>query len=190
VRTSLRVARALGLGGAQPLGGGLFRAGGLLHGLASGGRLGAAVLAGRHRFQAGVATLILVASIGLTWSSTREPADVGPAQAAAAGAGPGPVVPHGTGCKVRYRVQRDSGSDFGAQVTVINTGEHPLSAWSLEFAFTGGQRLTDAPKRLTQRGRKLTLRAKNDTELRPGRSASVTLSGSYRVSIRCRWRSP
>jgi serine/threonine-protein kinase len=182
VRTSLRVARALRLGGAQPLGGGLFRADGLLHGLASGGRLSEAVLARRHRFQAGVATVILVASIGLAWSSTREPADVGTAQAAAAGAGPGAVVPHGTGCKVRYRVQRDSGADFGAQVTVINTGEHPLSAWSLEFAFTGGQRLTDAPKRLTQRGRKLVLRAKSDTELRPGRSASVMLSGSYRVS--------
>jgi serine/threonine-protein kinase len=79
-------------------------------------------------------------------------------------------------------VQRDSGSDFGAQVTVINTSEHVLSTWSLEFAFTGGQRLTDAPKRLTQRGRKLVLRAKQDTELRPGRSASVTLSGSYRIS--------
>jgi hypothetical protein len=182
VRAGLRVARALRLGGAQPLGGGLFRAGGLLHDLLPGGRLGAAVLAGRHRYQAGVATVILIASIGLAWSSTREPADVGTAQAAAAGAGPGAVVPHGTGCKVRYRVQRDSGSDFGAQVTVINTGERALSAWSLEFAFTGGQRLTDAPKRLTQRGRKLVLRAKNDSELRPGRSASVTLSGSYRTS--------
>ncbi|MFI7540100.1 serine/threonine-protein kinase [Actinoplanes sp. NPDC049599] len=182
VRTGLRVARALRLGGAQPLGDGLFRAGGLLRDLLPGGRLGAAVLAGRHRYQAGVATVVLIASIGLAWSSTREPADVGTAQAAAAGAGPGAVVPHGAGCKVRYRVQRDSGSDFGAQVTVINTGAHALSAWSLEFAFTGGQRLTDAPKRLTQRGRKLVLRAKDDTELRPGRSASVTLSGSYRIS--------
>jgi serine/threonine-protein kinase len=57
-----------------------------------------------------------------------------------------------------------------------------LSGWSLEFTFAGGQRLTDAPKRLTQRGRKLVLRAKNGAKLRPGRSASVTLSGSYRVS--------
>jgi serine/threonine-protein kinase len=182
VRAGLRMAGALRFGGAQPLGGGLFRAGGLMHDLLPGGRLGEAVLSARHRFQAGVATVILVASIGLAWSSTREPADVGTAQAAAAGAGPGAVVPHGTGCKVRYRVQRDSGSDFGAQVTVINTGERALSAWSLEFAFTGGQRLTDAPKRLTQRGRKLVLRAKTDKQLRPGRSATVTLSGSYRIS--------
>jgi serine/threonine-protein kinase len=79
-------------------------------------------------------------------------------------------------------VQRDSGSDFGAQVTVVNTGEHVLSGWSLEFVFAGGQRLTDAPKRLTQKGRKLVLHAKNGAKLRPGRSASVTLGGSYRVS--------
>jgi serine/threonine-protein kinase len=140
------------------------------------------VLAGQHRFQAGVATLVLVASIGLVWSANREPVEVGTAQAAGAGAGPGATLPHGTGCKVRYRVQRDSGADFGAQVTVVNTGEHVLSGWSLEFAFAGGQRLTDAPKRLTQKGRKLVLRAKHGTRLRPGRSASVTLSGSYRVS--------
>ncbi|GAA3910153.1 serine/threonine-protein kinase [Actinoplanes auranticolor] len=182
VRAGLRVARALRLGGPQPLGGGLFRAGGLLRDLVPVGRLTEAVLTGRHRLQAGVATIILAATVGLVWSSTREPVDVGTAQAAAAGAGPGAVVPHGTGCKVRYRVQRDSGSDFGAQVTVVNTGEHVLSAWSLEFTFAGGQRLTDAPKRLTQRGRKLVLRAKNGVKLRPGRSASVTLSGSYRVS--------
>ncbi|WP_433724707.1 serine/threonine-protein kinase [Actinoplanes sp. CA-051413] len=188
VRAGLRVARALRLGGPQPLGGGLFRAGGLLRSVGllpdpiKGARLTDAVLAGRHRIQAGVATIILAAAVGLIWSSTREPVDVGTAQAAAAGAGPGAVVPHGTGCKVRYRVQRDSGSDFGAQVTVVNTGEHVLSEWSLEFSFAGGQRLTDAPKRLTQRGRKLLLRAKNGTKLRPGRSASVTLSGSYRIS--------
>jgi serine/threonine-protein kinase len=182
VRAGLRIARALRLGGPQPQGGGLFRAGGLLHGLVAGGRLSEAVLAGRHRLQAGVATIILVATVGLIWSATREPVEVGTAQAAAAGAGPGATVPHGTGCKVRYRVQRDTGSDFGVQVTVINTGVHVLSEWSLEFAFAGGQRLTDAPKRLTQRGRKLVLRAKNGAKLRPGRSASVTLSGRYRVS--------
>jgi serine/threonine-protein kinase len=67
-------------------------------------------------------------------------------------------------------------------MTVVNTGEHVLSGWSLEFTFAGGQRLTDAPKRLTQRGRKLVLRAKDGAKLRPGRSVSVTLSGSYRVS--------
>ncbi|AGZ39094.1 serine/threonine-protein kinase [Actinoplanes friuliensis] len=180
VRTGLRVARALRVGGPQPLGGGLFRGGVLVPDLFTGGRLRDAVLAGRHRLQAGVATVILIAALGLVWSSTREPVDVGPAQAAAAGAGQ--IALHSTGCKVRYRVQRDSGTDFGAQVTVINTGEHVLSAWRLEFAFVGGQRLTDSPKRLSQRGRKLVLRAKNGTELRPGRSATVTLSGSYRVS--------
>src|SRR5690349_9802578 len=134
VRAGLRVARALRLGGPQPLGGGLFRAGGLL---------GEAVFAGRHHLQAGVATIILAATVGLIWSSTREPVAVGTAQAAAAGARAGVVAPHGAGCKVRYRVRRDSGSEFGAQITVVNTGEHVLSGWSLEFVFAGGQRVTD-----------------------------------------------
>jgi hypothetical protein len=146
------------------------------------GRLGDAVVAGRHRVQAGVATVILIATMGLVWSSTREPEEVGTAQAAAAGAVPGAVAPHGSGCKVRYRVQRDSGTDFGAQVTLINTGEHVLSGWRLEFAFAGGQRLTESPKRLSQRGRKLMLEAREGARLRPGRSETIVLSGSYRVS--------
>ena len=182
VRAGLRIARALRLGALRPLGGGLFRADGLLRDLVPGGRLDEAVLAGRHRLQAGVATIILATTVGLVWTATRQPVDVGTAQAAAAGAGPGVLVPNGPGCKVRYRVQRDSGSDFGAQVTVINTGAHVLTGWSLEFAFAGGQRLTDGPKRLTQRGRKLVLRARTGAKLPPGRSASVTLSGSYRLS--------
>ncbi|GGQ67490.1 serine/threonine-protein kinase [Couchioplanes azureus] len=182
LRAGLRVARALRIGGPVPLGGGLFRGGVLGRDLLNGGRLGQAVLAARHRFQAAVATLVLIAGIGLVWSSTREPVDVATAQAAAAGAGPGPAVPHGMGCMVRYRVQRDTGTDFGAQLTVVNTGERALSGWRLEFTFTGGQRLTDGPKRLSQKGRKLVLRPKQGAQLRPGRSASVTLGGSYRVS--------
>ncbi|OJF10635.1 serine/threonine-protein kinase [Couchioplanes caeruleus] len=182
LRAGLRVARALRIGGPVPLGGGLFRGGVLARDLLSGGRLGHAALAARHRLQAAVATLVLIASVGLVWSSTREPVDAATAQAAAAGAGPGPAVPHGMGCRVRYRIQRDTGTDFGAQLTVVNTGERVLSTWRLEFTFTGGQRLTDGPKRLSQKGRKLVLRPKQGAHLRPGRSASVTLSGSYRVS--------
>ena len=178
MRTALRISRTLRVGGPQPLGDGLFRGGALIRDLLTGGRFGEAVLASRHRLQAGVATLVLAATIG--WSSTREPVEVGTAQAAAAGAGKGAVLPHGAACKVRYRVQRDTGTDFGAQITVINTGQRVLSGWRLEFAFPGGQRVTDAPKRVTQKGRKVTLRAKAKTELRPGRSASLTLSGSYR----------
>jgi serine/threonine protein kinase len=145
-------------------------------------RLSAAVFARRQRLHAAVVTVVLAATLGLVWSSTRETDEVGTAQAAAAGVGPKSAVPHGTGCRVRYRVQRDTGADFGAQLTVINTGEHVLSGWRLEFAFSGGQRLTDAPKRLSQRGRTLVLRPKQGKNLRPGRSATVTLSGSYRAT--------
>jgi hypothetical protein len=177
----MRIARALRLGLPRALGGGLFRGGTLLRDLLAAGRLGEAVLHRRHRFQAGLATLVLAATLGLAWSSTREPVEVGTAQAAAAGAGPA-ALPHGPACKVRYRVQRDTGTDFGAQLTLINTGAQVLADWRLEFAFPSGQRITDAPKRLTQRGRKVVLRAKAESKLRPGRSATVTLSGSYRMS--------
>jgi serine/threonine-protein kinase len=175
VRTALRISRTLRDGRPRPLGA-------LIRELLTGGRFGEAVLASRHRFQAGVATLVLAATIGLVWSSTREPVEVGTAQAAAAGAGKGAILPHGPACKVRYRVQRDTGTDFGAQITVINTGPRALSGWRLEFAFPGGQRVTAASKRVTQKGRKVTLRAKASTELRPGRSARLSLSGSYRSS--------
>ena len=182
LRTGLRIARALRVGGPEPLGGGLFRGGRLVRDLLTGGRLGQATLAARHRLQAAVATLVLIAAVGLGWSSTREPAEVTSAQAAAVGTGTGSVVPRGTGCKVRYRVQRDTGTDFGAQLTMVNTGERTLAGWRLEFSFTGGQRLTEAPRRLSQKGRKLVLRAKQGAKLRPGRSVSVTLSGSYRLA--------
>ncbi|WP_305786048.1 serine/threonine-protein kinase [Symbioplanes lichenis] len=176
LRASLRLGQSLRLGVPRPLGGGLFAVTGRRGSLS---RLSDLILSGRHRLHAAAATVALVAALGLVWTSTREPVDVATAQAAAAGAAP---VPHGTGCKVRYRVQRDSGTDFGAQLTVINTGEHTLSEWRLVFSFSGGQRLTDAPKRLSQQGRKLVLRAKKGVALRPGRSASVSLSASYRAT--------
>ena len=94
--------------------------------LAGGGSAASAVLAGRHRLQAAVATLILARHVGLVWSSTREPVDVGTAQAAAAGPRRARSCRTARGCKVRYRVKRDSGTDFGAQVTIVNTGEHVL----------------------------------------------------------------
>ncbi|AGL14357.1 serine/threonine-protein kinase [Actinoplanes sp. N902-109] len=145
-------------------------------------RLSAAIVARRQRLHAAVVTLVLLATLGLVWTSTQEPDEVGTAQAAAAGPGPQSVVPHGTGCRVRFRVQRDTGTDFGVQLTVINTGEHALSGWRLEFAFTGGQRLTDVSKRLSQRGRTVVLRPRKGRNLRPGRSATVTLTGSYRAT--------
>jgi serine/threonine-protein kinase len=166
VRAALRVGRALGVGHAQALGGGLFR--GRLFGAASGagpgGRSAALVLLGRrfglglglpggerpldarvtrrHRVQAVVGVVTVVASTALAWSSTREPTDAGPAQAAAVvGPGARAAVPRRMPCQVRYQVKRDSGRDFEAQLTVDNTSADPVTGWRLSFAYPGTQRL-------------------------------------------------
>ena len=168
LRAGLRVARALRLGCARPLGGGLFQ----------GGRLAQDLLSGRHRVPATMATLLLLTVVGVGWTSSREPDRVGPAQAAAAGAGPPTGVRHAAECKVRYRVDEDSGSAFIARLTVVNTGEHAVDDdWRMEFAYPGSQRLVDAVRAVAQNGRKVVLRGKS--ELGPGRSVTVALQGEY-----------
>jgi serine/threonine-protein kinase len=173
LRAGLRAGRALRPGAAKPLGDGLF----------AGGRLGRSVaghLAGRHRVQAAVATLALVLVVGLVWSSTREPAEVGPVRAAGAGAGAGvPAgVRHATTCKVRYQVVKDSGDDFEVRLTVLNNGARALADWRLEFAYPGTQRLTNPAREVRQNGRKVVLAGPG--ELGARHSVAVTLRGAYR----------
>jgi serine/threonine-protein kinase len=125
-----------------------------------------------------MATLLLLTVIGVVWTSSREPDRVGPAQAAAAGAGPPTGVRHAAECKVRYRVDEDSGSAFLARLTVVNTGEHAVDDdWLMEFAYPGSQRLVDAGRAVAQNGRKVVLRGRS--ELGPGRSLTVALRGEY-----------
>jgi eukaryotic-like serine/threonine-protein kinase len=133
LRAVLRVAKALRVGRAKALGGGLFQGGQLTHDL----------LGGWRRLPAALATLMLVGVVGVTWAATREPDAVGPAQAAAAGAGSAAGVRHSAECKVRYRVEEDTGDDFAARLTVVNTGERTVGDWRMEFAYPGTQRLTE-----------------------------------------------
>ncbi|HEU4346616.1 MAG TPA: serine/threonine-protein kinase [Actinoplanes sp.] len=171
LRTVLRLAKALHLGRAKPLGGGLFQGGQVAHEL----------FRGRHRVQAALATLLLFMVVGVLWTSTREPAEVGPAQAAAAGAGPPTGVRHAAECKVRYRVEEDTGRDFAARLTVVNTGDHEVDDdWRMEFAYPGTQRLTDPVRAVAQKGRKVVLHGRSG--LGPGRSITVGLRGDYRGS--------
>ena len=74
----------------------------------------------------------MLVAVAVGWSAAREPAEVGPAQAAAVGAAP--VVPRAVGCKVRYQVRQDDGDDFEVLLTVLNTGERGFVRWRLEFA--------------------------------------------------------
>jgi serine/threonine-protein kinase len=105
---------------------------------------------------------------------------VGPAQAAAAGAGHPAGVLHTAACKVRYRVEKDTGTDFEARLTVVNTGDRALEDWRMEFVFPGSQRLTDPARPVAQNGRKVILRGQAD--LHAGRAVTVTLRGAYRGS--------
>ena len=181
LRAMLRIGSALRVGRVQPLGGGLFVGGRLARDVLTGGRIGRAVCAGNHRLQAALATVTLLAVVGLSWSATRPPAQVRPAQAAAA-AGPGAaaVALRHPECRVRYQVKRDSGRDFEAQLTLSNTGAHALSGWRLEFAYPGSQRISAAPKRVVQSGREVVVHGKANGKLDPGRSLTVPLRGGYR----------
>ncbi|MFG1607495.1 protein kinase [Actinoplanes sp. NPDC049265] len=170
LRAALRVLGALHVGVAKPLGGGLFRGGQVRHDLFS----------GRLRLQAGAATVVLTAVAGLSWSAAREPAEVGTAQASAAGAGTAGGVVHVADCTVRYRVEKDTGSDFEARLTVVNTGGQAVGGWRMEFAYPGSQRLKDPAQAVTQSGRRIVVHGRRN--LGPGRSVSVVLRGAYRGS--------
>jgi serine/threonine-protein kinase len=174
LRAGLRIGTALRLGNVRPLGGGLFTPG---HPLPAASHRRPA-LVGRHRLQALAASVALLVAVGVSWSATREPAEVGPAQAAAVGAGA--VVARTTGCKVRYQVRRDDGETFEALLTVLNTGERALGPWRLQFAYPGTQRLVDLPKTVDQNGRRVLLRGNGAKKLRPGTSVAVSLRGAYR----------
>lgn len=147
------------------------------------GWFGRALLAGQRRVQAVAATVALLALIAVSWVSTQEPADVGPAQAAAVGTGQAAVsVLHLTRCRVRYQVRRDTGTAFEVSLIVTNIGDNTLGGWLLEFAFPGNQRLTASTGpagEVEQHGRRVSVRAGT---LRPGTGAEISLRGAYRLS--------
>ncbi|WP_433374153.1 protein kinase domain-containing protein [Actinoplanes sp. CA-142083] len=161
LRAGLKLAGWLRLGSVRPLGGGLFTSGGLIRG----------ALIGRHRLQAALVTAALLAVAGVGWATTRESPDV--EQAQAAGTGPGAVGPASTVCAVRYQLRRDSGREYEALLTVATTGEVGRSAWRVMFAYPGSQRLTGAPKAVSQSGRKVVAKGH-------GTRKTFTLHGAYR----------
>ncbi|TDD84269.1 endoglucanase [Actinomadura darangshiensis] len=53
-----------------------------------------------------------------------------------------PGTPPETSCKVAYKVQNTWADGFTAQVTITNSGSSALNGWTLEFAFPGGQKVS------------------------------------------------
>ncbi|MEV6299185.1 serine/threonine-protein kinase [Actinoplanes sp. NPDC051861] len=197
LRAGLRVGSALRVGGVRSLGGGLFarRRAGRLVGLSlsrlspsrlSPGSLSPGRLSRGNRNQlsggrrermpaiAALATVILLAATVLSWSARREADDAGGAQTTAAGTGAAAAgaPANRARCVIRYQVQRDSGSDFEARMTVYAT-EAQRPAWRVEFSYPGTQRLVPLSKAVSQQGRRVVVTGS-------GRARTVTLQGAYR----------
>jgi serine/threonine-protein kinase len=182
LRAGLKIGARLRMGSVRSLGGGLFVGGGLFCG---GGRRADRRLAGREVARrdrlpaiAALATVILLAATVLSWSARHEAQDADGTHTTAAGPGGTPVGAPAAGgakrgrCVIRYEVQRDSGTDFEARLTVYATVAQ-RTAWRVEFSYPGTQRLAPASKAVTQLGRHVVVTGK-------GRSRAVTLQGDYR----------
>jgi serine/threonine-protein kinase len=81
------------------------------------------------------------------------------------------------GCAARYVANAGAGGAFTAELAITNTGAARLDRWSLAFALTGGQRITDAPGvRWDQDGDEVTLHGA--APLEAGGTQRLSLSGT------------
>jgi endoglucanase len=97
---------------------------------------------------------------------------------------PSPSVPPSSGpaaaCRVAYTTN-DWSTGFTANVTVTNTGTAAVNGWSLVFAYTAGQRVTQAwSATATQTGTQVTVtNAAWNGALAPGASVSFGMNGTH-----------
>jgi hypothetical protein len=59
-------------------------------------------------------------------------------------AGPASPAQAQAACSITYAKQWDSGSGFGANVTINNTGTTAINGWTVNWTFAGNQRVTNA----------------------------------------------
>ena len=88
----------------------------------------------------------------------------------------------GGSCRVAYQASNWGGSNgFTANVTITNTGTSTVSGWTLRFAFTAGQRITDSwSATWSQSGSNVS--ATNlawNAVLAPGASTGIGFNGSH-----------
>ena len=83
----------------------------------------------RRRGSAALAVLLTAAAatVAVSFSATRAPADTGAACAAAYSVG--------------WQTPSNSPPDFGATVTVTNNSAYTISTWTITLTFTAGQTL-------------------------------------------------
>ena len=85
------------------------------------------------------------------------------------------------GCSVQYQKAWDSGSGFGANINITNTGDPINGGWSFAFSFAGNQRITDAwPTPWTQTGQQVTYtNATWNANVGTGGQIQLGFNGSY-----------
>ncbi|NDU74541.1 hypothetical protein GWI34_18165 [Actinomadura sp. DSM 109109] len=88
--------------------------------------------------------------------------------------------PSAAACEAQYTVRSQWGTGFTAQVTVANTGTSPIDGWTLGFAFTAGQRVTQGWNAAwSQNGPDVTARDLGwNRTIRPGGSVAVGFNAS------------
>ncbi|MEU4771283.1 serine/threonine-protein kinase [Micromonospora sp. NPDC023644] len=132
----------------------------------------------RRRIEAGVAAAGLVAVTAGLWGFTsRSPASGGidqPTEARMGAEAP-------PSCRVAYTLNKDSGKDFAAELTLTNTGRRELRDWRLSFTFPGQQTVTKAaPVAVRQQGQTVLVEpAPERAALASGASEKLTLTGRH-----------
>jgi hypothetical protein len=130
----------------------------------------------RHTRRAALLTVAVgVLTSGLLTASRSHGPDSAAAPAFVA-AGPASAA-GGAGCAVRYQTQRDIDGVFDVNLTVTNTGSHPVPGWMLTFDFPGQQRILEGTG-WTQAGRRVRSPA-GMAPLAPDASVTLQMTGTY-----------
>jgi O-glycosyl hydrolase len=87
----------------------------------------------------------------------------------------------GAACQVTYTTQSQWAGGFVAGVTIANTGTSPINGWTLKFAFTGDQQITNAWNgQETQSGPNVTITNEGyNAAIAPGGNTSLGFQGTW-----------
>jgi O-glycosyl hydrolase len=87
----------------------------------------------------------------------------------------------GAACQVTYTTQSQWAGGFVAGVTIANTGTSPINGWTLKFAFTGDQQITNAWNgQETQSGPNVTITNESyNAAIAPGGNTSLGFQGTW-----------
>jgi poly(hydroxyalkanoate) depolymerase family esterase len=124
-----------------------------------------------HSLPGGGMALAAVQFFGIDRSTPGSPS----ASSSSSSSGPGPAA-----CRVTYRP--DSwGNGFTAAVTVTNAGTGAVTGWTLQWAWSGNQQVTNAwNATVTQAGNQVSARNVTwNATINPGQSASFGFQGTY-----------